>query len=184
MELSIQFSSVTQPCPTFWDSMDCSTPNLTVHHQSTPGVYSNSSSLSWWCYPTISSFVVLFSSLLQFFPASGFFSVSQLFASGGQSIGASASTSVFPMNSQDWFPLGWTAWISLQSRGLTKVFSNTTVQKHQFFDAQPFLWSTSHIHTWLLEKTIPFDYMDLCQQSNVSFFKALSRFVITSLQRS
>ena len=97
----------------------------------------------------------------------------------------SFSFSISPSNERSGlFPLGLTGLISLQSKGLSRVFANTTVQKHQFFDAQPFLWSTSHIHTWLLEKTIPFDYMDLCQQSNVSFFKALSRFVITSLQRS
>ena len=101
-----------------------------------PGVYSNSCPLSQWCHPTISSSVVPFSSHLQSFPASGAFSVSQLFASGGQSIGVSASTSVRPMDIQDWFPLGWTGWISLQSKGLSRVFSNTTVQKHQYFGAQ------------------------------------------------
>ena len=85
--------------------------------------------------------------LPQSFPASGSFQMSQFFASGGQSIGISASTSVLPMNTQDWFPLGWTGWISLQSKGLSRVFSNTTVQKHQFFSAQPSLWSSSHIHT-------------------------------------
>ena len=97
----------------------------------TPGVYPNSCPLSWWCHPTISSFVVPFSSLLKSFPASGFFQMSQLFTSGGQSIGVSASASVLPMNTQDWFPLGWTGWISLQSKGLSRVFFNTTVQKHQ-----------------------------------------------------
>ena len=102
----------------------------------TPGVYSNSCPLSWWCHPTISSSVVPFSSHLQSFPASGSFPMSQSFASGGQSIGASASASVLPMNIQDWFPLGWTGRISLQSKGLSRVFSNTTVEKHQFFGAQ------------------------------------------------
>ena len=96
----------------------------------TPGVYSNSSRLSWWCHPTISSSVVPFSSHLQSFPASRSFQMSQFFASDGQSIGVSASTSVLPMNIQDWFPLGWTGWISLQSKALSRVFSNTTVQKH------------------------------------------------------
>ena len=91
-------------------------------------------------------------SCLQSFPASGSFSVSQLFVSGGRSIGASALASVLPMNIQDWFPLGWTGLISLKSKGLSRVFSSTTVQKHQFFGAQPSLWSNSHIHTWLLEK--------------------------------
>ena len=101
----------------------------------TPGVYSNSCPLSQWCHPTISSFVIPFS-CPQPFPASGSFPMSQLFTSGGQSIGVSASTSVLPMNIQDWFPLGWTGWISLKSKGLSRVFSNTTVQKHQFFGTQ------------------------------------------------
>ena len=102
----------------------------------TPGVYSNSCPLSQWCHPTISSAVIPFSSCLQSFPASGSFQMSQFFPSGGQSIGVSVSASVLPMNIQDWFPLGWTGWISLQSKGLSRVFSNTTVQKHQFFSAQ------------------------------------------------
>ena len=118
----------------------------------TPGVYSNSCPLSQWCHPAISSSVVPFSSCLQSLPASGSFPVSQLFTSGGQSIGVSASTWVLPMNTQDLSPLGWTDWISLQSKGLSRVFSNTTVQKHQFFCAQLSLLSNSHIHTWLLEK--------------------------------
>ena len=101
----------------------------------TPGVYSNSSSLSRWCHTTISSSVVPFS-CPQSFPASGFFQKSQFFTSGGQSIGVSASTSVLPMNTQDWSPLGWTGWISSKSKGLSRVFSNTTVRKHQFFGAQ------------------------------------------------
>ena len=100
----------------------------------TPGVHSDSCQLSWWCHPTISSSVVPFSSRLRSFPASWSFPVSQFFASGGQSIGVSAS--VLPMNIQDWLPLGWTSWISLQSKGLSRVFSNTTIQKHQFFSAQ------------------------------------------------
>ena len=103
---------------------------------STPRVYSNSCPLSQWCHPTNPSSVISFSSCLQSFPASGSFQMSQLFASGGKSIGISASTSVLPMNIQDWFPLGWTGWISLQFKGLSRVFSNTTVQKHQFFCAQ------------------------------------------------
>ena len=102
----------------------------------TPGVYPNSCPLSWWCHPTISSSVIPFSSCLQFFPASGSFPMSQLFTLGGQSIGVSASTSVLPINTQGWSPLGWTGWISLQSKGLSRVFSSTTVQKHQFFSAQ------------------------------------------------
>ena len=102
--------------------------------------------------PSISSSVVPFSSCLQSFPVSGSFQISQLFVLGGQSIGVSVSTSVLPMNIQDWFPIGWTGLISLQSKGLSRVFSNTTVQKHQFFGTQLSLWSHSHIHTWLLEK--------------------------------
>ena len=102
----------------------------------TPGVYSNSCPLSRWCHLTISSSVVPFFSCLQSFPASGSFQMSQPFASGGQRIGVSASISVFPMNTRDWSPSGWTGWISLQSKGLSRVFSNTTVQKHQFFSAQ------------------------------------------------
>ena len=117
----------------------------------TPRVYPNSWPLSQWCHPTISSSVIPFSFCLQSFPMSGSFQMSQLFASGGQNIGVSASTSVLPMNTQDWSPLGWTGWISLQSKGLSRVFSNTTVQKHQFC-AQLSLYSNSHIHTWLLEK--------------------------------
>ena len=102
----------------------------------TPRVYSNSCPLSSWCHPTISSSVIPFSSHLQSFPALGSFPMSQVFTSGGKNIGVSASTSVLPMNIQDWFPLGWTGWLSLQSKGLSRVFSNTTVQQHQFFDAQ------------------------------------------------
>ena len=117
----------------------------------TPGVYSNLCPLSRWCHPTISSSVIPFSHL-QSFPASGSFPMSQFFTLGGQSIGVSASASVLPMNNQDWLPLGWTGCISLQSKGLSRVFSNTTVQKHQFFGAQLSLQSNSHIHTWLLEK--------------------------------
>ena len=129
---------------------------------------SNSRPLSQWCHPTILSTVVPFS-CLQSFPASVSFPMSQFFTSGGQNIGTSASTSVLPMNIQDWLPLGLTGWISLQSKGLSTVFSNTTVWKHQFFSPQPSLQSNSHIHTWLL-KNYNFDYMDPCQQINVSAF--------------
>ena len=120
---------------------------------STPRVHPNPCPLSWWCHPTISSSVVPFSSCPQSLPASGSFPMSQLFTSGGQSIGVSASTSVLPMNIQDWSPLGWTGCISLQSKGLSRVFSNTTVQKHQFFGAQLSSQSNSRIHTWPLEKS-------------------------------
>ena len=112
----------------------------------TPRSSSNSCLLSRWCHPTISSSVVPFSCLLQSFPASGSFQMSQLFTSGDQSTGVSASASVFPVNIQDWFPFRWTGWISLQSKGLSRVFSNTTVHKHQFFCAQP---SLSPIKLWL-----------------------------------
>ena len=115
-------------------------------------VCSNSCPSSWWCHPTISSCAVPFSSFLQSFPASGSFPMSQFFSTGGQSIGVSASASVLPMNIQDWFPLGWTGWVSLLPKGLSRVFSNITVQKHQFLGIQLSLWSNSHIHTWLLEK--------------------------------
>ena len=117
----------------------------------TPRASSNTCPLSPWCHPTISASVVP-SFCLQSFPDSGSFPMRKFFASGGQSIGASASASALPMNIQDWFPLGLTGWTSLQSKGLSRVFSNTTVQKHQYFGAQLSLWSSSHIHTWLLEK--------------------------------
>ena len=110
----------------------------------TPRVHSNSCPLSRWCHPTISSSVIPFSSCLRGLPASGSFQMSQLFPSGGQSIGVSASASVLPRNIQDWFPLGWTGWISLQSKGLSRVSSNTTVQKHQFFGTRLSLWSNSN----------------------------------------
>ena len=118
----------------------------------TPGVHPNSCALSRWCHPAISSSGVPFSSCPQSLPASGSFPMNQLFTWGGQSIRVSASASVLPMNTQDWSPLGWTGWISLQSKELSRVFSNTTVQKHQFFGAQLSSQSNSHIHTWPLEK--------------------------------
>ena len=113
---------------------------------STPWPYLNSCPSSWWCHPTVSSSVVPFSSCLQSFPASGSFPVRQFFTSGGQSIGVSASASVLPMNIQDRFPLGCTGWISLQSKELSRIFSSTTIQKHQFFDAQPSSWSNSYLY--------------------------------------
>ena len=118
-----------------------------------PRVHSDSRPSSRWCHPTISSSVIPFSSHLQSFPASGAFQMSQFFTSGGQSIRVSYSTSVLPMNIQDWFPLGWTVWISLQSKGLSRVF-NTTVQKHQFFGNQLSLESNSHIHIWLWQNLL------------------------------
>ena len=160
---SVQFSSVAQSCLTLRTHglqharPPCPSP--------TPRVYSNSHPLSRWCHPTISSCVIPFSSRLQSFPASGSFQMSQFFTSGGQSIGVSASTWVL-LNIQDWFPLGLTGWISLLSKELSRVFSNTTVQKHQFSSTQLSLQSNSHIHTWLSEKP----QLWLCWQSNVSAF--------------
>ena len=117
-----------------------------------PRACSSSCPLNQWCIPTISSSVIPSSSCLQSFPASGSFPMSHLSASGGPSIGASASATVLPMNIQGRFPLGLTGLISLQSKGLSRVFTNTAVWKHQFFGAKPSLWPNSHIHTWLLEK--------------------------------
>ena len=147
---TVQFSSVTQSCPTLCNRMACSTPGLPVHHQLLE--LAQTSPSSHWCHPTISSSVVPFFSCLHTFPASGSFSISQFFAAGGQGIEALASASVLPMNIQDWFPLRLTGLISLQSKGPSKVFSNTTVWKQQFFGTQPSLYSNSRIHTWLLEK--------------------------------
>ena len=143
----VQFSSVTQSCPTLCNPMDCSTPGIPIHHQLPELMQTH----VHWVHPTISSSVIPFSSHLQFFPESGSFQMSQFFISGGQSIGVSASPSVLPMNIQDW-SLEWTGWISLQSKRLSRVFSNTTVQKHQFFGTPLSSQSNSHIHTWLLEK--------------------------------
>ena len=140
-----QFSSVAQSCLSLQ-------PHELQHTRPpcpspTPRVHPNPCPLSQWCHPTISSSVIPFFSCPQSLPASESFPMSQLFASGDQSIGVSASTSVLPMNTQDWSPLGWTGWISLQSKGLSRVFSNTTVQKHQFFSAQISSQSNSHIYT-------------------------------------
>ena len=150
----VSVNSVTQLCPTLCDPVNRSTPGLPVHHQ-LPEFNSNSCPSSWWYHPAISSSVVPFSFFLQSLPASGSFPMSQHFAWGGQSIGVSALASVLPMNTQDWSPLGWTSWISLQSKGLSRVFSNTTVQKHQFLSAQLSSQSNSYIHTWPLEKPQP-----------------------------
>ena len=148
----VQFSSVAQLCLTLctpWTAA-CQASLSITNSRSLLKLMSIELVMAW-CHPAISSSVLPFS-CLKSFPASGSFPMSQLFASGGQSIGVSASISVLPMNIQDWFPLGLTGWISLQSKGLSRVFSNTTVQKHQFFSTQPSLWSNSHICTWLLEK--------------------------------
>ena len=147
---SAQFSSVSQSCPTLQlhglqnPRLPCPSP--------TSRVYLNSRPLSWWCHPTTSSSVVPFSSCPQFLPASESFPMSHHLAWGGQSTRVSALASFFPKNTQDWSPLEWTSWISLQSKGFSRVFSNTTVQKHQFFGAQLSSQSNSHTHTWLQEK--------------------------------
>ena len=146
----IQFSSVTQLCLTLCDPMDCSTPGFPVHHQLPELAQTHVHWVSDAIQPPHP--VIPFSSCPQSFPASGSFQMSQLFTSGGQSTGVSASGSVLPMNTQDRSPLGWTGWISLQSKGLSRIFSNTTVQKHRFFGTQLSSLSNSHIHTWLLEK--------------------------------
>ena len=143
--------SVTKSCPTLCNPKDCSTSRLTCPSLS-PGACSNSCPLNQWCHPASSSSVTSFSSCLQSFPASGSFPMSWLFASGGQSIGASASALVLPMNIQGWFPLRLTGWISLQSKELSRLFSSTAVWKHQFCGAQPSSWSHSHVRSWLLEK--------------------------------
>ena len=140
--------SVTELCLTLCDPMDCSMPDSLP--LLSPGVCSNPCPSSQWCYRTISSSAAPSSLCLQYFLASGSFPVSQIFTSCGQSIGASAS--VLPMNSQGWFPLRLTGLISLQSKGLSRVFSSPTIQMHQFFGSQSCLWSSSHICTWLLVK--------------------------------
>ena len=138
--MELQFNSVTQLCPTLWDPLDCSTPGFPVHDQLPEFAQTH----FHWVGDVIQ---LSHHSCFQYFPESGSFQMSQLFASGDQSIGASASASVLPMNIQDWFPLGWTGLISLQSKGLSRVFSNTTVQKHQFFSTQPYIWSHPYMAT-------------------------------------
>ena len=132
------------------DPMDCSAPGLPVHHQLPEFTQTHVRRVGDAIQPSHPLSPPF--SRFQSFPASGSFQMSQFFTSGGQSIRVSTLASVLPMNMQDWSPLGWTGWISLHSKGLSRVFSNTTVQKHQFFGTQPFLLSSSHIHTWPLEK--------------------------------
>ena len=145
-ELLVKISSCLASVENSCNPMDCNTPGCPPL---STGVCSNSCPLSQWCYPTVSFSVIPFS-CLQSFPASGYFLMNQLFSSGGQSIGASAS--VLPMNSQGWFPLGLMGLISLLSKGASRAFSSITIQKHQFFGAQHSLWSNFHINKWLLEK--------------------------------
>ena len=162
--------------------MECSMPGLPVHHQLPEFTQTH---VHWVSDAIQPSHPLLSPSPLAFNLSqhqAGSFQMSQLFASDGQSIGVSASTSVLPMNTQDLSPLGWTGWISLLYKGLSGVFSNTTVQKHQFFGAQLFLWSTSHIHTWLLEK--PWPWLDFVSKVMSLLFNMLSRLVITFLLRS
>ena len=184
IHISLKFSSVQFNCSVMPDS---ATPGLQQVKfpcpSSSSGACSNSCPSSRWCHSTILSSVIPFS-CLQSFPASVSFPVSQFLAWGGQSIGASASTSVLPVNIQDLFPLGLTSWISLQSKGLSRVYSNTTVQKHQHFGAQICLWSNSHIHTWLLEKTIPLTRWTFVSKVMSLLFNMLPRLVIAFLPRS
>ena len=147
------FDSVTQSCPTLCNPMDSSMPGFAVHHQLPEFTQTHVCWIGDAMQPSQSRPLSSpFSSCLQSFPASGFFQTSQFFPSGGQSNGVSASTSVLPMNIQDWFPLGWNGWISVESKGCSRVFSNTIVQKHQFFGIQLSSQSNSHIHTRILEK--------------------------------
>ena len=172
--ISIPFSTLVkvEPCGSVKFSCSVMSDSLRPHEAQytrtpcpspTPRVYSNWCPLSRWCHPTILFSVVPFSSCPQSFPASGSFQMNQLLASGGQSIGVSASTSVLPMNTQDWSPLGWTGWIALQSKGLSRVFSNTTVQKHQFFSTSSQKQIKIHLHMeqslWKtkLAKEIPYN---------------------------
>ena len=151
MEIPNMFShSVAQSCPTLCNRLDCNA-RLTCPSP-TPRVYPNSCPSSQWCHPAISSFAVPSSSCPQSLPVSESFPMSQLFAWGGQSTGVSALASFLPKKAQGWSPSEWTGWISLQSKGLSRVFSNTTVQKHQFFGAQLSSQSNSHIPTWSLEE--------------------------------
>ena len=176
--------SVTKLCPTLYDSHGPQYTMLPCPSLS-PRVYSNGGPPSQWCHPTISFSVTPFSSCPQSFPVSGSFPKSQLFASGGQNIGDSASASVLPMNIQGWSPVRLTGLISLLSKGLSRVFSSTTVWKHQFFtlslvcESGPTLTS---IHDYW--KNLSFDYTDLCQQNDFLLFNTLSRFVIALLPNS
>ena len=145
-------------------------------------VCSNSCPLTLWCHPTVSSSVTHFSSCLQSFPTSTSFPMSQLLTSGGQNIGASASASVLPVSIQCWFPLGLTGLISSQSKGLSRVFSSTAFQKHQFFGTRPFLWANSHIHTWPLEK--PQLQLRGLYSNTVKRFKAWKKFRFKNIKES
>ena len=161
---SVQFSSVPQSCPTLQphESQHARPP----YPSPTPGVHSDSRPSSQWCHPAISSSVVPFSSCPQSLPTSKSFPVSQLFAWGGQSIGVSALASVLPKNTLDWSPSEWTGWISFQSKGLSRVFSNTTVQKHQFFGTQLYSQSNFHIHAIALPFSMDCAFNILCKKAS------------------
>ena len=179
---SVHFSSVAQPCLTLCDPMNRSTPGLPIHHQ----LQEFTQTYVHWvgdAIQPISSSVVPFSSCPQSLPASGSFPMSQLFTCGGQSIGVSASTSVLPMNTQDWSLLGWTGWISLQSKGLSRVFSNTTVQKHQYQHSAFFIVQLSHPYV-TTGKTIALMRWTFIGKIMSLLFNMLSRLVITFLPKS
>ena len=175
--------SVAKSCLTLCDPMDCSTPGFPLPHYLPEFAETH---VHWIGNAIQPSYPLLSPSspALKSFPASRSFPMSQLFASGGQSIGASASALVLPVSIQGWFPLGWTGLISLLSKGLSRIFSNTTVWKHQFFGAQPSLWSNSHICTWLLKKTIALTIWTFVGKVMSLLFNTLSRFVIAFLERS
>ena len=162
--------------------MDYSMPGFPVHHQLPEPTQTHVHEVSDAIQPSHPCCPLLFQPSI--FPSIRSFPMSQFFTSGGQSIGASASASVLPMNTQDWFPLGWTGLISLQSKGLSRVFYNTTVQKHQFLSSQPSLWSNSHIHMWLLEKPLALTRQIFTDKVMSLLFNMLSRFVIAFLPRS
>ena len=176
----LQFSSVAQSCPTLCDPFHHSTPGLPVHHQLLEFIQTH----VHWVGDVIQPSHLLSSPSPPALNLSQHQGMVSQFSSGGQSIGVSASASVLPMNIQDWFPLGWTGWISMQSKGLSGVFSNTTVQKHQFSSAQLSLWSNSYIHKWLLEKTIPLTRWTFVGKVMSLLLNMLSRLVITFLPRS
>ena len=184
LDSSVQFSSVSQSCPTLCDPRDCSTPGLPIHHQIPEFTQTHVRRVGdaiQPSHPLLSPSPPTFN--LSQHQESASFPMSQFFASGGQSIGVSASTSVLPMNIQDWFPLEWTGWISFQSKGLSRAFSNTQFKSINS-PRLSFLYSptlTSRHDYW---KSHSFDKTDLCWQSNVSLFDMLSRLVITFLPRS
>ena len=170
--------SATKSCLTLWNPVDCSIPGLSVHHQ----LPELSQTHVHWVGDAILCHPLLLPPSI--FPSNRVFQMSQFFTSAGQSIGVTASASVLPMNIQNWFPLGWTGWISLQSKGLSRVFSNTTVQKHQFFGTQLSLSSNSHIHTWLLEKPYLWTRRTFVGKAMSLLLNMLFRLVITFLPRS